>query len=235
MSPVRRGGSTFQTSWSITPAAGAALRGPSQPLAPPSGTRAPAILSVRALKKPTPRHRRTFRTRQPRQLHTARPRHHGGEMVRADPFMHARFVRTANSRFESFFSVASSCLSTLCPPCISTPAPLPASPWPHNSLADFTATEPAGKCTARFTPKRSDAQVCHVTQHAMWPYGRWPVIDRSSSATPTPNRPPSETDRPAVFTARSIRQGSFTDHAIQGSGPAANGYQSARYERAAAR
>lgn len=60
-----RGGSTFQTSWSITPAAGAALRGPSQPLAPPSGTRAPAFLSVRALKKPTPRHRRTFRTRQP--------------------------------------------------------------------------------------------------------------------------------------------------------------------------
>lgn len=67
--------------------------------------RAPAFLSVRALKKPTPRHRRTFRTRQPRQLHTARPRHHGGEMVRADPFMHVRFVRTANSRFESFFSL----------------------------------------------------------------------------------------------------------------------------------
>ena len=44
--------------------------------------RAPAFLSVRALKKPTPRHRRTFRTRQPRQLHT-RPRHHGDEMVPA--------------------------------------------------------------------------------------------------------------------------------------------------------
>ena len=63
---------SFQTSWSLYTdvkcvhcPAGAALRGPSQPLAPPSGTRAPAFLSVRALKKPTPRHRRIFHTRQP--------------------------------------------------------------------------------------------------------------------------------------------------------------------------
>ena len=161
-----------------------------------------------------------------RQLHT-RPRHHGDEMVPA-PIPLCFFVLSVQrTRVLSRFFPLPHHACRLYARRASRHLP-----WPHNSLADFTATEPAGKCTARFTPKRSDAQVCHVTQHAMWPYGRWPVSD---SATPTPNRPPSETDRPAVFTARSIRQGSFTDHAIQGSGPAANGYQSARYERAAAR